>query len=556
MFKKLHLNTHEQQQQHTYSPPTLTARNSTTPNSRMVPLPSPSSSATTGYHAISNEYNNQYQYKDRHESYRESDGTMYSTYNLRESLVDPSNDRVVGISRETYIEPQTSTIVRTQVQPQSIYGAQYLNPQDRSSIVSSMGGPPSIGQINYFNAESSDSLHSEIRNLYPPEPIKQRVQQAESPIKMQHAYVDVPLPSAAVIEQVATASVHIEPSSAQVYQTTDYNNNEIYHSSSSHTRQHPQPLAPLVIPPTPSRSTSPAPVDQHQKGYYQSSAVQHGSPETQAYYQPQLYSNKQHDDGSQPQLTPGTGGSPYTVSPRTPSPNTLLPPQQHAYPSNTSPTLSQPPASPCFPPPTAHPGLSEKLQKQMKGNNDDHGPPQSEVERLVGEGIRYHETGNLAKATECFRQAAGMDSPIAMFLYGIALRHGWGCNRNENTAFQYLQKAAEHAVLDLNSLSTTVNTSASKGELIMAIYELGVSFRYGWGCRKNKETAVYFFKLAADLGDPDAQNDLGHCYYHGSGVKKDLYQAAKYYRMADKQGCGIMGNSWIYKPKYDKPAKS
>lgn len=56
-----------------------------------------------------------------------------------------------------------------------------------------------------------------------------------------------------------------------------------------------------------------------------------------------------------------------------------------------------------------------------------------------------------------------------------------GCRRNEHLAFQYLQKAAEHAVLDLNSLSSTVNTSVSKGELIMAIYELGVSFRHGWG---------------------------------------------------------------------------
>lgn len=105
----------------------------------------------------------------------------------------------------------------------------------------------------------------------------------------------------------------------------------------------------------------------------------------------------------------------------------------------------------------------------------------------------------------------------------------------------------------------------------MAIYELGVSFRHGWGvspfcwfdnsllthsclqCKKNKESAVQFFKIAADLGDPDAQNDLGHCYYHGQGVKKDLYLAAKYYRKADKQGQGIMGNSWIWKTKYDSP---
>lgn len=179
----------------------------------------------------------------------------------------------------------------------------------------------------------------------------------------------------------------------------------------------------------------------------------------------------------------------------------------------------------------------------------------SEVEQLVSHGIKHHEAGRLDKATEYFRQAAQKDFPIAMFLYGVSLRHGWGCKRNEHMAFQYLQKAAEHAVMDLNSLSSTVNTSAVKGELIMAIYELGVSFRHGWGCRKNKETAVYFFRIAADLGDADAQNDLGHCYYHGHGVKKDLYQAAKYYRMADKQGAGIMGNSWIYKPKYDAEAK-
>lgn len=56
-----------------------------------------------------------------------------------------------------------------------------------------------------------------------------------------------------------------------------------------------------------------------------------------------------------------------------------------------------------------------------------------------------------------------------------------GCKKNEHLAFQYLQKAAEHAVEDLEAFSNTVNTSASKGELIMAIYELGVSFRHGWG---------------------------------------------------------------------------
>jgi TPR repeat protein len=41
--------------------------------------------------------------------------------------------------------------------------------------------------------------------------------------------------------------------------------------------------------------------------------------------------------------------------------------------------------------------------------------------------------------------------------------------------------------------------SAAKGELVMAIYELGVSFRHGWGVYKDKKTACYYFKIAAEL---------------------------------------------------------
>lgn len=68
---------------------------------------------------------------------------------------------------------------------------------------------------------------------------------------------------------------------------------------------------------------------------------------------------------------------------------------------------------------------------------------------------------------------------------------------------------------------------------------------------KNIATAAYYFEIASNLGDPDAQNDLGFCFSHGQGVKKDNFKAAKYYRMADRQGNGIVGNSWIWKPKYD-----
>lgn len=79
------------------------------------------------------------------------------------------------------------------------------------------------------------------------------------------------------------------------------------------------------------------------------------------------------------------------------------------------------------------------------------------------------------------------------------------------------------------------------------------------------DQAVSYFKLAADLGDPDAQTELAFCYASGKGCKKDMRLAAKvrlfaslslsvelipapqYYRLAVAQGGETFGLSWIYK---------
>lgn len=177
-------------------------------------------------------------------------------------------------------------------------------------------------------------------------------------------------------------------------------------------------------------------------------------------------------------------------------------------------------------------------------------PEDQELHAWVEQGIRAHERGDIEMATDYFRRAATSThsqthpQPLAHFLYGISLRHGWGCRPNERLAFQYLQKSAELALVGIEE------QPERKGELVMAIYELAVSFSHGWGVLKSKETAVFFYKVAADLGDPDAQNDLAHCYKSGFGAKKDMHLAAHYYRLAEAQGRGIVGNSWIHKDKY------
>ncbi|KAM0790665.1 hypothetical protein ACM66B_004524 [Microbotryomycetes sp. NB124-2] len=173
-------------------------------------------------------------------------------------------------------------------------------------------------------------------------------------------------------------------------------------------------------------------------------------------------------------------------------------------------------------------------------------------------GIEYHEAGELQRAAWCFEQSAKRDGGCAggMLMYGLSLQHGWGCQVNAPLGFRYLQGAAESVVEDLDKAVTNGPQAGStaqtaQNELKLALYEMGQSFRFGYGVTRDKKMAVSYFQLAADLGDMDAQQDLAFCLANGKGCKKNPKLAAKYYRMAVKQGASDFGLSWIWKDKYD-----
>ena len=45
-------------------------------------------------------------------------------------------------------------------------------------------------------------------------------------------------------------------------------------------------------------------------------------------------------------------------------------------------------------------------------------------------------------------------------MYGLTLRHGWGCPRNEKSGFHWLKKAAELALADLEKGKQGVDAMA------------------------------------------------------------------------------------------------
>ncbi|WEW58401.1 hypothetical protein PRK78_003869 [Emydomyces testavorans] len=189
--------------------------------------------------------------------------------------------------------------------------------------------------------------------------------------------------------------------------------------------------------------------------------------------------------------------------------------------------------------------------------------PDSDVN--IQEAIRLHEAGarantpasaELTKSTEMFGRLAdpnGQNNALSQVLYGLALRHGWGCDPRPELAIKYLSAAAANsASIEAEALKAGVKKGgAAKGELVLAIFELANCLRHGWGVSKDPVAARHYYETAANLGDTDAMNEAAWCFLEGFGGKKDKYVAAKYYRLAEENGSKTLGNTWIWKEKYN-----
>ncbi|OCL05580.1 HCP-like protein [Glonium stellatum] len=144
----------------------------------------------------------------------------------------------------------------------------------------------------------------------------------------------------------------------------------------------------------------------------------------------------------------------------------------------------------------------------------------------IQEAIKLHEAGKLEQSTAMFGRLAdpnGANNALSQVLYGLALRHGWGCEPNPELAITYLSYAASNSA-DVESLALSAGMKkggAAKGELVLAIFELANCFRQGWGVKKDPIAAKQYYETAANLGDTDAMNEAAWCYLEGFGCKKD-----------------------------------
>lgn len=146
------------------------------------------------------------------------------------------------------------------------------------------------------------------------------------------------------------------------------------------------------------------------------------------------------------------------------------------------------------------PGLGAMSSNQSKNMSDlnlsNTSPRRSSLSDAEGDiniqtAIQLHEEGKLSEAATMFKQLADKGNVLSAVLYGLSLRHGWGVPQDEKRAFTYLSSAAsDSATLEAEALKHGIKKGgAAKGELVLAIFELGNCYRYGWGTSIDKTAA-------------------------------------------------------------------
>jgi len=135
-----------------------------------------------------------------------------------------------------------------------------------------------------------------------------------------------------------------------------------------------------------------------------------------------------------------------------------------------------------------------------------------------------------ARAEYARKQAAAEDARIARILFDDGVKYY--NQQKPETALEYFKRAAQKG-----------NASA--------MFCIGKLYWSGKGVPMERKTAAKYFKTAADHGNVEAMVTTAWLYYKGDVVPKNLDQARVYYRMAAENGDN-KSYYWLGSISYDE----
>jgi TPR repeat protein len=165
------------------------------------------------------------------------------------------------------------------------------------------------------------------------------------------------------------------------------------------------------------------------------------------------------------------------------------------------------------------------------------------------------------EAARWYRKAAEQGVAIAQYTLGIAFEIGRGVGKDKNEAFRWYRKAAEQ---ELPAAQYSLGWAYIRGDLgavddLQGVYwhrkaanqghrhaqlSLASAHETGNGVKKDNDEAARWrtaaqteIKELAEQGHAEIQVELGIAYQSGEyGLKKDIVEAVRWYRMAAEQG--------------------
>ena len=199
----------------------------------------------------------------------------------------------------------------------------------------------------------------------------------------------------------------------------------------------------------------------------------------------------------------------------------------------------------------------------------------------IGENI----VKNYEEAFKWYKKAADNGHVLAQERVGHFIENGIAVSKDINIALQWYQLAANQGYIvaanrlkllnqtsDINNFSnnnaTILYESAQnyykKGEFPKAVEyyrkaaeiglpeaqnSLGVCYQLGIGLTENYREAISWYKKSAEQGFVKGQFNLAQCYDYGWGINKNLSEALKWYKKAAEQGYAAAYNRIYYLSK-------
>ena len=163
---------------------------------------------------------------------------------------------------------------------------------------------------------------------------------------------------------------------------------------------------------------------------------------------------------------------------------------------------------------------------------------------------------NLQKAFKYYKLAANYNFIDAQKQIGECYLRGIGVEKHRDNAIKYLKLAADRDSSNSSSSDDNINNNTDKNNKnnkninacsgndnigtnyghVEAQNRLGRCYYDGVCVEKDKNKAVYYFRLSADQGYNEAQFRYARCLYEGIGINKNLSYAFKYFKLAADQG--------------------